>query len=266
LTVKIFAVLFGMILLTSSMAFAQGQPSISIQVDEFVFSTSSKIHVTITDELPEFFKYEIFDHKGKNVFSNTKRLPEQTSTISIGHTGIGYDQFVGTYKIVVEMEIDGKTYQDSAYAIWSRDESFELRYEKEGISDVIVLPGLYSKDIEVFESAKKAYVVTSVYNKGVVVIDLDTKKVLKFVHLGDSNIEEISINELTNKAYVSLLNDGVIVVIDTIIDEIIDIIPANENQRDDLISGIDVATNSNKIYFANPSQVKFPLLTVPRII
>ena len=132
--------------------------------------------------------------------------------------------------------------------------------------------GFESQGMDYDEELDKLYAVSLKSNdhRGVYITDSSLEKIEKFIPVGKTNVSDVKINSITKKAYVTLLNEEQIMVIDIKNNKILDIISFSEfnlegeyevlHNINPLNITIDELTNT--IYFSYTFQIDNPVRDV----
>ncbi len=172
-------------------------------------------------------------------------------------TVFAQDNLVDYYK---NLKIEGPTSE------------FEIIDEYQSQLNII---GFQAEEMDYDEELDKLYSVSLQHNdyadyRGVYVTDSSLEKIEKFIPIGKTNVGEVKINSVTKKAYVTLMNEEQIMVIDVKTDTILKIISLSEfdladdhkilHQITPLNITIDELTNT--IYFSYMFQIDNPVRTI----
>jgi tetratricopeptide (TPR) repeat protein/DNA-binding beta-propeller fold protein YncE len=95
--------------------------------------------------------------------------------------------------------------------------------------------------------------------RGIIITDTSIKKIDKFIPVGTTNVGDVKINHETKKAYVTLLNDNAIMVIDVKTDKILKIISLKEINEKTNPWKLTIDEVTNTIYFSHSYQELDPV-------
>ncbi len=140
---------------------------------------------------------------------------------------------------------------------------------------MLQIVGIDVREFDIDKDLNKLYFVSLRDNdytnyRGIYITNLSLEKIEKFIPIGETNVADVKINHITKKAYVTLMNEEQIMVIDIKTDTILKIISLSEfdladdhkvlHQIAPLNITIDELTNT--IYFSYTFQIDNPVRSV----
>jgi tetratricopeptide (TPR) repeat protein/DNA-binding beta-propeller fold protein YncE len=144
--------------------------------------------------------------------------------------------------------------------------------------NILKIVGIEVKNFDYDVDLDKLYSINSRYNyddrepsfAGIYITDSSLEKIEKFIPIGRTNVADLKINPVTKKAYVTLLNEEQIMVIDIKNNSILDIISFSEfnleGEHDVLhnINPLNITIDelTNTIYFSYTFQIDNPVRSV----
>ena len=248
----IIAIAFVLLIPITTFAQLIGDERITITTDKLQYTKNEevKINIKINDNTIEKFSvYGIYDYKSK--ISKTIQSDENKEiSFSVHDLTSNYGDS-GIFEIRVTEADDFLNPILSKYIIIADDEFPEIPFNMEEPpknQKWIISSGISPHGFDIDEDLGKIYLASGTVFSKIIITDLTLEKIKNIITI-DTHIEDLKINHQTKKAYVTLIRDNIILVIDMNTDKVLKIISL-ENYGE-LVGPrkITIDEEDNRIYF-----------------